>query len=184
MKEQKRKAVLGMYPTRACVEIAVEAFCDAGFRTADISIVLPEKMTYDDFSAERVTALAEALPCDVEVAAPQEQSNAPAMTGLSIGARGSFVAAGPVGQNVDDPTGPAELAAALIDLGIPEYETEDYAGKVLEGNALLSVHCDSPEKALAARRLHGDLGGMDVFIAHCADRALNEARSMAHSAGK
>jgi hypothetical protein len=139
MKEQRRKAVLGMYPTRACVEIAVEAFCDAGFRAADISIVLPEKMTCDDFSAERATASTEVLPCD---------------------------------------------AAALIHLGIPEYETEDYAGKVLDGNALLSVHCDSPEKTLAARRLHGDLGGMDVFIAHGAERALDKTRSIAYSAGK
>lgn len=139
MKEQRLKAVLGMYPTRACVEIAVEAFRDAGFRTADISIVLPEKMTSDDFCTERAPASAEALPCDL---------------------------------------------ATLIRLGIPEYETEDYAGKVLEGNALLSVHCDSAEKTLAARRLHGDLGGMDVFIGHCADRVLNQTRSMAHSAGK
>jgi hypothetical protein len=178
MQELRSNTVLGMYPTRACVEIAVEAFRDAGFKNAEISIVLPEKMTYHDFSAGKAISAAETLPCDVDMSA---------VAGPNAWApEGRFLATGLVAQRLGDPTqgGPSELAAALIHMGIPEYETEDYADKVLKGKALLSIHCDSPERALAARRLHGDIGGMDVFVARSAERTLGNNRWMACSAGK
>lgn len=187
MQQRRFKTVLGMYPTRSGVEIAVEAFCDAGFRIADISLVLPETMTYDDLCAESATASAEILPCDVEVSPPAEALGSPDTPETPDRASGgSFVAAGPVVQSLGDPAqaAPSELAAALVDLGIPEYETEGYAYNILRGKALLSVECDSPEKTLAARRLHGDLGGMDVFIAHSAEQRLGNRHSMACSAGK
>lgn len=187
MQQRRFKTVLGMYPTRSGVEIAVEAFHDAGFRTADISLVLPKTMTYDDLCAEQAAASGEALQCGVEVLAPDGPlPAADALDNAPRSAGRSCTAAGPVARNLEGSSQAAspELAATLIDLGIPAYETEGYAGKVRGGKALLSIYCDSPEQTLAARRLHGDLGGMDVFVAHSADQGIGKGRSMACSAGR
>jgi hypothetical protein len=137
MQERRRKAVLGMYPTRSGVEIAVEAFRDAGFENGDISLVLPEEMMRDDFSSQELDDLADAALL--------------------------------------------ELAATLIGLGVPQHETRHYAGKVLRGTALLSIQCDSAERAFDAQKLHGDLGGMDVFVAQGAERFSEPA--LARAAG-
>jgi len=48
------------------------------------------------------------------------------------------------GAAVDAATG--GLAGALIGLGIPEYESKRYEGKIKEGSALISVNTDSSEE--------------------------------------
>ena len=177
MQEQTLKAVIGMYPTRIGVEIAVEAFRDAGFKAANISVVLPQRMTCDPVAEELAATLNAVFTDDVEVVAQE--------TPVSGGS--SILVAGPIAENLDtaEECAPADLVAALISLGVPEYETEEYTDRVLHGRALLTVHCDSREAAVAARRLHGDLGGMDVLITREAEPACDEPlRSMASSAGK
>jgi hypothetical protein len=184
------KAVLGMYPTRAGVEFAVEAFREAGFRNANISLVLPEKMPADDHSAERPRTTAEIMTCDnVEVAVLDGPlASLREVSPATVPGEGTFLIAGPIAQSlggVTEECPPAELATALMHLGIPECETGGYTDRVLRGKALLSVQCDSAEEAAAARRLHGDLGGMDVFAALHSEHALTKLRrAMACSAAK
>jgi hypothetical protein len=187
--DQKTKSVLGIYPTRAGVEIAVEAFRDAGFRNADISLVLPEKMSTEDAVTQRATKTTEAAGSDdAEVAALSGPLGWLDEIGpATISGGSTFLVAGPIAQTLDDVAAecaPMELAAALIGIGVPECETEEYADKVLEGRALLSIRCDHAEEVVAARKLHGDVGGTDVFATGNTERDLGRFyRSMARWEG-
>ena len=179
MQEQTLKAVIGMYPTRTGVEIAVEAFRDAGFKAANISVILPQRMTCNPAPGERRSTVAGIQTDDVEVVAADPQT--------PVSGEASILVAGPIGEGLDatEECAPADLVAALISLGVPENETEEYTDRVLQGKALLTVHCDTPEAAVAARRLHGDLGGMDVLVTREAEPVSDRpARSMVSSVGK
>jgi hypothetical protein len=38
-------------------------------------------------------------------------------------------------------------------MGIPEYEAKLYDGKIRDGNALISVHTDSPDREKSAKEI-------------------------------
>jgi hypothetical protein len=189
--DQKPITVVGIYPTRAAVETAVEAFRDAGFKNGDISIVVPEKASTEDLFAQGATRLtedsAQTIREDAVNEGPLEWLEEAGPAKIAGGA--PFIVAGPIAQTLDgvDSQSPIEgLALALNTLGVPRGGTDEYAGKVVKGRALLSVHCESAEEAVMARRLYGDLGGTDIYSTTGqveSDTAKRE-RSVAHWAGR
>lgn len=176
--QQSTRAVLGMYMSRDGVQFAVEAFRDAGFKNSDISVVLPENMPAEEL--EKHPRKNRSACDDVEITARS--------AAVLDGKEETLLIVGPMAQAPDGAAcewAPEELEAALITMGIPEYDTGEYAGKVLRGRALLSVHCENADKTAAARSLHGDLGGMDVFTARQAEPMIGKLyRSMAFSSGR
>jgi len=75
---------------------------------------------------------------------------------LAIPGVGPLIAAGPIlatlsGLAVGGTVG--GLTGALVGAGIPEYEAQQYEGKLREGNILIAVHADTDEKTTAARRV-------------------------------
>ena len=75
---------------------------------------------------------------------------------LAIPGVGPLIAAGPIlaalsgaaiGGTVGGPTG------ALVGLGIPEYEAQQYEGKLREGNIFLCVHAQDSTEAAKARKI-------------------------------
>jgi hypothetical protein len=54
------------------------------------------------------------------------------------------------------------LAGALIGMGIPEYETKRYEGKVKDGNILLSVHPEDSKERDRAKKLLEAGGAVDI----------------------
>ena len=174
---QKMKTVLGMYATRDGVQFAVEAFRDAGFKNSDISVVLPEHMPVEEIGGQhrkdRVTSRGSVgltAFSALNPVVPGAQEEGILMLGpMSQAANGTAQECTPEG-----------LEDALMMLGISECDTGGYADKVLQGRALLSVHCENADLAAAARRLHCDLGGMDLFTA----RQAGPYRSMAFSSGR
>lgn len=188
---QKPITVVGIYATRATVETAVEAFRDAGFKNTDISLVVPKKTNAKNLFALGATR-------STEDASPVAREGDPHEGPLSwleeggtarIDGEDAFIIAGPIAQALNDidsrhPT--ERLAAALNNFGVPRASADEYAWKVVQRRALLSIHCDSAEEAAMARRLYGDLGGTDIYlttgqveidsnkldrrIAHCAGR--------------
>jgi hypothetical protein len=166
--DKKPKTVLGIYPTRTGVESAVEAFRDAGFRSGDISLVVSEKMNDETLYPDRATKTCEEAAPDhfkvVVIDGPLGWLDE--LGPAAVRGDGGLLVAGPIAQILEcvPPEQSADkLAAALANVGVPKSGTNDYADKVLQGGALLSVHCDSTEAAVTARQLHGDLGGTDVF---------------------
>jgi hypothetical protein len=188
--DRKPTGVLGIYPTCSDVENAVEAFRDAGFQSADISLLLPEKMSAEYlFAAEATNTSEEATPSAAQVAAIDGPLGWLEEVGpVAIPGEGAFLAAGPIAQALESvalesPTG--KLTAALVGMGIPESEGSEYAAMILQGGALLSVHCDSAEWAERGRQLHRDLGGMNIFSTGRSEADSREIRrSMSQWAGR
>ena len=163
----KNTAVFGIYRDRAHVERGVDALVAVGFRTEDISVLLPESAGTKDFAHEKGTK------------AP-EGASAGAGTGLVLGGAmgwlvgigalaipglGPFIAAGPImgalaGAGVGGAVG--GIAGALIGMGIPEYEAKRYEGRLQKGGILVSVHCDTSDEIDRAKELLKRTGAEDI----------------------
>jgi len=159
--------VLGIYPSRTNLEVAVNSLRAAGFRSTDISVLVQENVGTKDFGHEKSTK------------AP-EGAAAGAGTGAVIGGvlgwlvgigliaipgLGPFLAAGPIvaalaGLGAVGAVG--GIAGALVGLGIPEYEAKRYEGRVKRGGTLLSVHCDDSHWTKRAKQLLADTGAEDI----------------------
>jgi hypothetical protein len=141
------KAVFCVATSPLQLESIVEQLKSAGLPNDAVSVLYPDETGSRDFAHEPRTK------------AP-EGAAAGAGTGgafggilgwlaglglLMVPGAGPFVAAGPVfatlgGATVGGTVG--GLAGALIGLGIPEFEAKRYAGKLFDGNFLISVHTE------------------------------------------
>ena len=54
------------------------------------------------------------------------------------------------------------ITGALIGLGIPEYETKRYEGKVKDGNILVSVHTEDRDEISRAKEIFKNAGADDI----------------------
>jgi hypothetical protein len=54
------------------------------------------------------------------------------------------------------------IAGALIGMGIPEYETKRYEGRIKEGEILLSVRCDNLDSVQKAKHILERTGAEDI----------------------
>ena len=75
---------------------------------------------------------------------------------LAIPGVGPLIAAGPIlaalsGMALGGAAG--GLTGALVGLGIPEYEAQQYEGKLREGHILMSVHVDDSDEAARVRQI-------------------------------
>lgn len=132
------KSVLGIYKTRSSAERAIETLKDSGFRTADISVLMPEGSMADDLATIK---------------------NTKAPEGATTGAGAGIVFGGTLGWLV----GAGLLAVTgLAGLGIPEYEAKRFEGRVKDGGILLSVHVDDSNWAKKARELLEQTGAEDI----------------------
>jgi hypothetical protein len=163
-------AVFGLYATRTDVEEAIEQLRSDGFRSTDISVLLPENDGSKDLGHEKATKAPEGLASGATSGAVLGGTLGwlVGIGALVIPGLGPFVAAGPLmallsGVGVGATVG--GLTGALVGLGIPEYEAKRYEGRVKRGSILLSVHCDSREWADIARRTLARTGAEDIAAA-------------------
>jgi hypothetical protein len=187
---RKPIAVIAIYPTCIGVENALEAFRDAGFRGADISLLLPEKMSAENFFSRKARGIFENATTGAKTVAAidgplgwLEEIGLAAIPGES-----KFIAAGPIAEALEVSSldkSSAPTAAALISFGTPENEAGDYEAEIMQGGALLSVHCENAETAERARRLHCDVGGTNIFSTGRVEAAFSKfKRAMSHCAGR
>src|SRR5436190_5325401 len=140
-------AVFGIYPSRVSVEGAVDALRAAGFRSTDISVLLPQNIGTKDLAHERATKAPEGAAAGAGSGAVIGGTLGwlAGIGALAIPGIGPFIAAGPIvaalaGIGAGGALG--GVAGSLIGLGIPEYEAKRYEGRVRKGGILLSVHAD------------------------------------------
>ena len=146
----KNTAVFGIYPDRLAVEEGVDHLRRAGFRSEDISVLLPENTGTKDFAHEKNTKAPEGTASGV-VAGGITGGVLGWLTGigaLAIPGLGPLIAAGPIvaalaGVGAMGTLG--GIVGAFAGMGIPEYEAKRYEGRIREGGILLSVHCDSSD---------------------------------------
>jgi len=143
----KNIAVYGIYPNRKMVEKTVEELEDAGFRHADISVLLPADENTKEFTVEEESRVREKATTVGEIGAVVG-STLGLLTGIgtiAIPGIGPFIAAGPIlaalaGAGAGGLFG--GVTGALIGVGISEEEAKHYEHRLKEGWILLSVHAD------------------------------------------
>src|SRR5882724_9840408 len=163
----KNTAVYGIYRDRAHVEDAVDALIDNGFRSEDISVLMPENVGTKDFAHEKNTKAPEGAAAGAGTGAVIGGTLGllAGIGALAIPGIGPLIAAGPLlaalaGIGVGGTVG--GLTGALIGLGIPEYEAKRYEGRLQRGGILLSVHCDTAEEIKHAKEVWKQTNAEDV----------------------
>jgi len=163
----KNTAAYGIFRTRNQAENAVDRLVAAGFRTEDISVLLPENVGTKDFAHEKNTKAPEGTTTGA-VTGGVVGGTLGLLAGigaLAIPGLGPFIAAGPImatlaGVGAGGAGG--GLVGALIGMGIPEYEAKRYEGRIKEGGILMSVHCDNSDWTKKAKELLEQTGAEDI----------------------
>src|SRR5690242_4339095 len=163
----KNTAVYGIYRNRDQAENAVDRLVAAGFRTEDISVLLPENVGTKDFAHEKHTKAPEGTATGA-TAGGVVGGTLGLLAGigaLAIPGLGPFIAAGPImgalaGLGAGGAIG--GMVGALAGLGIPEYEAKRYEGRIKSGGILVSVHCDDSEWTRKAKDILERTGAEDV----------------------
>jgi hypothetical protein len=160
-------AVFAIYPTEESLEQALAYLQEAGFRSTDVSVLMPENVGNKDLVHSKATKSPEGATTGGAVGAVVGGTLG-WLTGigaLAIPGLGPFIAAGPImaalaGVGVGAATG--GIAGALVGLGIPEFEAKRYSGRVKSGGILLSVHCDDSHWVDRAKKALEHTGGEDI----------------------
>jgi len=163
----KNTSAYGIFRTRAQAENAVDRLVAAGFRTEDISVLLPENVGTKDFAAEKNTKAPEGATTGA-VAGGVVGGTLGLLAGigaLAIPGLGPFIAAGPImaalaGAGAGGAVG--TLVGALVGMGIPEYEAKRYEGRIKEGGILMSVHADDSDWTKKAKEVLKQAGAEDI----------------------
>ncbi len=163
----KNQAVLGIYKSRPEVEKAVDSLKADGFSAADISVLMSDSAGAHDFAHTKGTKAPEGAATGAGTGAVIGGTLGllVGIGALAIPGVGPFIAAGPImaamaGAGVGGAVG--GITGALIGLGIPEYEAKRYEGFVKNGGILLSVHADSSEEVLRAKKCLERSGAEDI----------------------
>jgi Protein of unknown function (DUF2934) len=159
-------AVFGIYSTKANIEKAVIALQTAGFRSDEVSVLIPGPgsnalVTEKSSKAPEGAAMGAGSGAVVGAALGWLAGNG----ALALPGFGPLIAAGPIasalaGVGVGGTVG--GITGALIGLGIPQYEAKRYEGHVTKGGSLISVHCASPNRVKRAKQIMRDTGAEDV----------------------
>jgi hypothetical protein len=166
----KNTAVFGIYPARAAVEEAIGQLRASGFRNTDVSVLFSENPGTKDLAHEKATKAPEGVTTGVAAGGLTGGVLGwlTAIGALTIPGLAPLVIAGPI---VAALAGAGALGAvggmigALAGMGLPEYEAKRYEGRVREGGALLSVHCDSEDWIRRAKKVLRNTGAQDVASA-------------------
>lgn len=166
----KNTAVFGIFGDRAQAEQGVDALINAGFRSEDISVLLPENVGTKDFAAEKNTKAPEGTAAGAGTGAVVGGTLGllAGIGALAIPGLGPFIAAGPImGALAGAGTGGVVggIIGALVGMGIPEYEAKRYEGMIKEGKILLSVHCDNSDWVKRAKDVLERVGAADIASA-------------------
>ncbi len=166
-RKDKHIATFGIFRSRDRVESAVNALKIAGFSSQDISVLMADKNSTNEFAHEKNTKAPEAATTGAGTGAVLGGTLGwlAGVGALAIPGVGPFVAAGPImaalaGAGVGGAVG--GISGAVIGFGIPEYEAKRYEGAVKDGGTLLSVHCDSNEMVKRAKEILEREGAEDI----------------------
>jgi hypothetical protein len=166
----KNTAVFGIFRDTVSVGGALQALRTAGFRNADVSVLIPENAGTRDFVHHKDTKAPEGATTGAASGAVigGVLGWLAGIGALAIPGIGPFIAAGPI-MGMLAGAGAAGVAGgivgSLVGMGIPEYEAKRYEGHVKSGGILMSVHCGSSELVSRAKRILEETGGEDVSSA-------------------
>jgi hypothetical protein len=132
-----------------------------GFSTDDISIITPDRAGTRDLGHENSTKAPEGATAGAGTGAILGGALG-WLTGigaLAIPGLGPLIAAGPILATLSGMAAGGTLGGltgALVGMGIPEYEAQQYEGKLREGNILMCVHAEDSDEAARVRQIYSD----------------------------
>ncbi len=163
----KKIVVFGIFDSRSDVENGVDQLKAQSFRNSDISVLMPDARSSQNFAHEKETKAPEGTAAGAGAGAVLGGTFGwlVGIGALTVPGLGPFIAAGPImamlaGAGVGGTVG--ALSGALIGFGIPEYEAKRYEGIVKKGGILISVHCDNNDWKKKATRVLEQCGARDV----------------------
>ena len=163
-------AVFGIFQSTAATAEAIGRLREAGYRSTDISVLVPENLGTKDFGHEKATKAPEGAAAGGAGGAVVGGVLGwlVGIGALAIPGLGPFIAAGPIMAALAGVGGGSVvggLVGGLVGWGMPEYEAKRYEGRVREGGVLLSVHCDNSEWVSRAEKILKDCGAQDISSA-------------------
>lgn len=140
-----------------------------GFRADDISLLYPDPQGRRDLAHENSTKAPEGATVGAGTGAVIGGTLGwlAGIGAIAIPGVGSLIAAGPILATLSGAAAGGTLGGlggALVGTGIPEYEAQQYEGKLNQGNILLSVHADDRDEALRIREIMSDEKAEDISI--------------------
>ncbi len=161
------KSVFGILKTQADVEKTVDVLREAGFRSLDISVLMPKMGDTKSFAHKKETKAPEGATTGAAtgVVVGTGLGWLVGIGALAIPGVGPLIAAGPIvaamaGAGVGGAIG--GVTGGLIGLGIPEYVAKRYEGFVKDGGILLSVHTDDSDWREKAKDILKICGARDI----------------------
>ncbi len=183
MSKQGRKVVFGIFQNRTALEACVDSLRANGFRSEDVSVLMPSKGDTTTFAHEKGTKAPEGAAIGGGTGAVLGGAMG-WLVGIgavaTIPALGPFIAAGPImsalaGVGVGGAIG--GVAGALAGIGIPEFEAKRYEAYVKDGGILLSVHVDDGDWEDRAVEILENTGAKDISgTTEVAQRPSNASR--------
>lgn len=163
----KNISVFGIFQDRQHLESTIDELRIGGFRSVDVSVLLPENYGNKDLAHEKSSKAPEGAATGAAsgVVLGGALGWLAGVGLLAIPGIGPFIAAGPIMATLAGAGAGAAVGGvtgSLIGFGIPEYEAKRYEGRVKEGGLLLSVHCDNSEWADRAKTILKKCGGDDI----------------------
>jgi hypothetical protein len=163
----KNTAVFGIYKDTVSLGQGLERLRSSGFRSTDVSVLMPENLGTKDLAHKKETKAPEgATTGGVTGGVIGGALGWLAVIGaLAIPGLGPFIAAGPImGMLAGAGAGGAigGVVGSLVGMGIPEYEAKRYEGRIKSGGILLSVHCDESEWVKRAKQILEETGAEDI----------------------
>lgn len=166
----KNTSVMGIYRDRTTVAEALSTLNKAGYRPADMSVLASDNAGSKDFAllkqnrALHGAAIGAAIGAVVGAALAWFVSTQPAtVTALAPLVSAGSVLAAIAGAGAGGTLG--WIVGFIAGLSLTDYVAKRYAGRMLHGGILLSVHCDTPEWCDRARKTLKDTGARDISSA-------------------
>jgi hypothetical protein len=172
------------HATFCTVKTAVEAATivdrlkSAGFTAPDISVLMPDIQSAQEFAVDNQTKSPEGATIGAGTGAIVGGGLGwlAGIGALAIPGVGPLIAAGPImaaltGIALGGAVG--GLSGALIGMGIPEYEAKKFEGKIKGGRCLLSVHSETAAETKIAKNIFEQAGAEDISTAGEASLASN-----------
>ena len=179
-----KKSVFCTASTRTQAERIVDELKAANFSSHDISVLFPDRSTTHDFAHEKSTKAPEGAVAGASTGGVVGGALGwiAGIGALAIPGVGPFIAAGPIIAALSGAAAGAAvggIAGGLIGLGIPEIEARRYDGKIKNGNLLVAVHTENPDRISRARKIFTRAGAEDICTTGVTSAATHPQRDLA-----
>jgi hypothetical protein len=161
------EAVFGIADSAARAQRIITDLRDAGFPSANISVLFPDRTGTHDFRHDAHTKAPEGASAGIGTGALLGGTlgwlsgvGAVAVPGL-----GALIAAGPILAALSGAAAGAAvggISGALLGYAVPEFEATLYETRLRDGNYLISVHTESIVQQAHVREILAKNGATDI----------------------